>query len=91
MLDYAKIRETLKSLITDKTSQEEAETIGALAKELEQAEADTNTLLEKHEELRQKYINAVKNSAFGDSPKEEKPDAPKSLEDCINAEIEKRK
>lgn len=91
MLDYAKIKETLKSLIKDTTSQEDAETIGALAKELEQAEADTNALLEKHEELRQKYINAVKNSAFSDSPKEDKPDAPLTLEECVQAEIDKRK
>ena len=90
MLDYAKIKEALKSLITDTTSQEDAEKIGAIAKDLDQAEAETNSLLEKHEELRQKYINAVKNSAFGESPKEDKPDTPKTLEECINAEIEKR-
>ena len=90
MLDYAKLRETLKTLITDNTSQEDAEKIGAITKELEQAEADTNSLLEKHEELRQKYINAVKNSAFGESPKEEKSNTPLTLEECINAEIEKR-
>ena len=91
MLDYAKIKETLKSLITDTTSQEDAEKIGKIAADLDQAEADTNTLLEKHEELRQKYINAVRNSAFSDSPKEEKQDTPKTLEECIQGVIDKRK
>ena len=91
MLDYAKIKETLKSLITDTTSQEDVEKIGNIAAQLDQAEADSNSLLEKHEELRQKYMNAVKNSAFSDIPKEEKPDAPKSLEECIQDVIDKRK
>ena len=47
-------------------------------------------MIQKHEELRKKYVEAIKNTSFTEKPKEENPQ-PKTLEECIQEEISKRK
>lgn len=89
-MDWNKLKEGLKGLITDSTSTEDVEKITRLAKDVESAEAESNDMLQKHEELRVKYIEAVKNSTFTEKPKEENPQ-PKSLEECIQEVVTKRK
>lgn len=89
-MDWNKLKEGLKGLITDSTSTEDVEKITRLAKDVESAEAESNDMLQKHEELRVKYIEAVKNSTFTEKPKEENPQ-PKSLEECIQEVVAKRK
>ena len=89
-MDWNKLKEGLKGLITDSTSTEDVEKITRLAKDVESAEAESNDMLQKHEELRVKYIEAVKNTTFPEKPKEENPQ-PKSLEECIQETLAKRK
>ena len=89
-MDWNKLKEGLKGLITDSTSTEDVEKITRLAKDVESAEAESNDMLQKHEELRAKYIEAVKNTTFNDKPKDENPQ-PKSLEECIQEVVTKRK
>ena len=88
-MDLSKIKEMLKGLINDSMSTEDVEKIGAINQELENAEKDYTELVTKQEDLRKKYIEAIKDTSFNQKPKEENP-LPKSLEDCIQAEIEKR-
>lgn len=89
-MDFAKIRELLKGLVNDSLPTEEVEKIGAVVQELDNAEKEFNEFVEGHDTLRKKYIEAVKNSTFQEAPKEEN-EAPKSLEECLQAEIAKRK
>ena len=89
-MDFAKIRETLKGLVSDSLPTEEVEKIGAIVQEVDNAEKEFNEFVVKHDELRKKYIEAVKNSTFKEKPKDENPQ-PKTLEECLNAEIAKRK
>ena len=89
-MDWNKLKESLKGLITDSTSTEDVEKITGIVKDVEGAETESNDLLQKHEELRVKYIEAVKNTTFPSKPKEEKP-RPKSLEECIQETVAKRK
>lgn len=88
-MDLSKIKEMLKGLINDSTTTEQVEQIGAINQELENADKEYTDLIAKQEDLRRKYIEVVKDTSFTQKPKDE-PEQPKSLEDCIQAEIEKR-
>ena len=88
-MDFEKVRELLKDLIKDSTPTEEVEKIGGIVQEIDNSEKEFNEFVEKHDELRKKYIEAVKNSTFKEAPREENQE-PKSFEDCIQAEINKR-
>lgn len=88
-MDFIKIKELLKGLITESTSTEEAEKVGAITQEVDNAEKEYAGFVEKHEELRKKYIDVIKDTSFKEKPKEENPD-PKSLENCIQEQIAKR-
>lgn len=90
-MDYAKILESLKGLISENTSPEEAEKISGVVKEVEEAKKEHEDTLIQHEELRQKYIKALQNSAFSDQPKEDSQDKPITLEECIEKVIAQRK
>ena len=90
-MDYKKLKETLKGLIRENTTPEDTEIIANVVNQIDEAEKESNELLEKHEDLRQKYINAVRNSVFGGNPKEQENDTPKTLEECIEAVINERK
>ena len=89
-MDFAKIRELLKGLVNDSLPTEEVEKIGAVVQEIDNAENEFNEFVVKHDDLRKKYIEAVKTSAFQEKPQEEQ-EQPKTLEECLNAEIAKRK
>ena len=90
-MNYAKILESLKGLITENTPADEAEKIAEIVKDVESAKQESDDLLIKHEELRQKYITALKQATFNDDPKNNpEDDKPKSLEECIEEVIEKR-
>ena len=90
-MDYAKILESLKGLISENTSPEEAEKISGVVKEVEEAKKEHEDTLIQHEELRQKYIKALQNSAFSEKPKEDSQDKPITLEECIEKVIAQRK
>ena len=89
-MDFTKIRELLKGLVNDSLPTEEVEKIGAVVQELDNAETEFNDFVVKHDDLRKKYIEAVKNSTFQEAPKEE-DEKPKTLEECLKEEIAKRK
>lgn len=90
-MDYAKILESMKGLITDETSEEQASKISEVVKEIESAKKEHEDTLIKHEELRQKYIKALQQSAFNDPKEKPDNDKPKTLEDCVAEVIAKRK
>lgn len=85
-MDYKKIQSELKALINDNTSPEVAESIGKIGGMVEDAENEFNALVESKNDLRKKYVEAVKNSSFGGEPQPEveKPKTPKTFEDCVN-------
>ena len=89
-MDFAKIRELLKGLVNDSLPTEEVEKIGAVVQEIDNAENEFNEFVVKHDDLRKKYIEAVKTSAFQEKPQEDN-EAPKSLEECLQEQIAKRK
>ena len=88
-MDLKKLKEGLSSLITEKTDPKVAELIGQMAHEVDSVEKEHKELLESKEELRKKYVEAVKTSAFKGEPIPEVKDDihPKSFEDCL-AEVE---
>lgn len=90
-MDYAKIIESLKGLISDDSTPEQVEKITGVVKDIESAKTENDDLIIKHEELRQKYIKALTQSTFKDdnkSPREETPQ-PKSFEDCVAEQLAK--
>ena len=90
-MDYAKILEGLKELINDKTSPEDAQKIAELSKQVETAKSENDDLIIKHEDLRTKYVEALKQSVFSQNPQDShKEEKPKTLEECVNEVISKR-
>lgn len=90
-MDFNKIRELLKNLIDDSTSTEKVEAIGKISGEIDNLENEEKDFIQKHEELRKKYIDVIKDSSFKGAPKDEEQPKAKSLEECFQEQVEKRK
>ena len=90
-MDFTQVRELLKGLITDSTSTEEVEKIGKISGEIDNLEKQDKEFLQSHEELRKKYIDVIKDSSFIGKPKEDEPPKAKTLEECIQEQLDKRK
>lgn len=88
-MDYAKIIESLKGLIREDTSAEDIEKITGAVKDIEAAKTEKDDLVIKHEELRQKYIKALTQSAFKDDSSQTQEPQPKTLEQCIAEQLAK--
>ena len=89
-MDWNKLKEGLKALVTDSTTTEDVEKITGIVKDLETAETEANDMLQRHDDLRKKYIEAVKNSTFNEKPKDDNPQ-PKTFEQCVQEQLDKRK
>ena len=90
---FTEIKEGIKSLITDKTSAEDAEKLGKLAGKIDEVEKENKTLFESKEALRLKYVDLVTTASFGTTPNPEIESTTKkavTLEGCI-AEVQKKK
>lgn len=87
-METSKIKEYLKSLITDSATDEQLQTFGKIEAEIENMEKEKQDLVEKHEELRKKYIEVIKDVSFKEKPQDQ--DKPLSLEEAIQEQIEKR-
>lgn len=93
MANYEAIREKVKTLLTSKDiTPEQAELIGKISGEIDNAEAEDKKFLEKHEELRTKYIELVKTSSFPETSKEKEKEETEShdLAYFLNEEAKKK-
>ena len=93
MTDISKMIEKVRSLATDSSSTEEVETIGGIVKDLEALNTEREDMTKKHEDLRNKYIDVIKNAPLPNTEiKDDNHDNhPKSLEDCFKEQVAKRK
>lgn len=80
---FKKLKESLKGLINEKTSADDAEKIALVVKDVEKAESESIGLAVKYDEMRNKYVEAVKNSTFGKTGEEAEKVKPVALEDCL--------
>ena len=87
-MDLNKVRDLIKSLITESATDEQLQTFGQITGELENLEKEQANLVEKHEELRKKYIDVIKDVSFNEKPKDD--NKPMTLEEAIQEQIEKR-
>lgn len=89
---FAELKEGIKSLITDKTSAEDAEKLGKLAGKIDEVERENKTLFESKEALRLKYVDLVTTASFGTTPNPEIESTKKAptLEECIAEELKKK-
>ena len=90
-MDFNQVRELLKGLITDSSSTEDVEKIGKISGAIDELEKEELTLINSHEDLRKKYIEVIKDTSFQGKPKGEENPQPKSLEECMQEVIAKRK
>ena len=90
-MDFTKVRELLKGLITDSTPTEEVEAITKVSVAVDELEKQEQELIQSHEDLRKKYIEVIKNTSFKGTLNEEETPQPKSLEECFQEQIDKRK
>lgn len=90
-MDYAKIIESLKGLIKDDSTPEQVEAITNIVRDVESAKTETDDLIIKHEELRQKYIKSLTQSTFKDSTPEQPTESkPKTFEECVAEQLAKQ-
>ena len=89
MGDFNKVREMLKSLITDTATDEQLQLFGKISGEIDNLENQEKEMIQSHEDLRKKYIDAIKDTSFQGKSKEDNP-APKSLEECMQEIIDNR-
>ena len=88
MTKLEELRTALKSMITDKTSPEDAEKIGGLNKIVDDIEKEEASLLESHDNLRKKYIEAVRNTSFPVDKEDHKEESEnKSFEEILQEKI----
>ena len=90
-MDFQKVRELLKGLITNSTPTEDVEKIGKISGEIDNLEKEEQDFIAKHEDLRKKYIEVIKDTNFKGVPKEDDNPEPKTLEECFQEQINKRK
>ena len=92
MANYEALREKVKTLLTSKDiTPEQAELIGKITGEIDNAEAEDKKFLEKHEELRTKYVELVKSASFPETPKEKNEETEQhDLAYFLNKEAEKK-
>ncbi len=90
-MDFNQVRELLKGLITDSTSTETVEQIGKINAGIDELEKEELALINSHEDLRKKYIDVIKDTAFKGQPKQDENPQPKSLDECMQEVIAKRK
>ena len=91
-MDYKGLIDGLKGLINDKTAPEDAEKIGSLISGAEQLQSDHAKTTEAYENMRIKYIDSIKKGGVStdeDNPIGNEP-KPKSFEDCVQEQIDKR-
>lgn len=89
-MDFNKIRELLKDLIDDSTSTEKVEKIGKISGEIDNLENEEKEFVSAHEDLRKKYIQAIKDTSFKGQPQPDETPQPKSLEECFQEQVDKR-
>lgn len=93
MANYEAIREKVKTLLSSKDiTPEQAELIGKISGEIDNVEAEDKKFLEKHEELRTKYIDLVKTASFPETPKEKEKEETEShdLAYFLDEEVKKK-
>ena len=90
-MDFNQVRELLKGLITDSTSTETVEQIGKINAGIDELEKEELALINSHEDLRKKYIDVIKDTSFKGQPKQDENPQPKSLDECMQEVIAKRK
>lgn len=93
MLDFNALRESIKSMFGESITPEQAETLGKVSGQIDNMEKEVKIFEGKHEELRTKYVELVKNTTFdrpNDSGSDNQPKQQKSLEDFLIEEANKR-
>lgn len=92
MANFEKIREAIKSAFEGDITPEQAEKLGRINSVVDEAEKEDNDFIAKHEELRTKYINAIKENSFAGEPKPTNVDTePKDLAYYLKQQEKKAK
>lgn len=84
--------EKIKSMITEKSTDEEIKSFQEIANNLESAMKDEEELAKKYDELRGKYVEMIKSYSFpNEENKVEKNDSCGDLETIIRNVVKKEK
>ena len=87
-MEIQQLKNKLKNLVNENTSEEDAKVISEIANELDKTNDEVNKIIETAENYRKKYVDLVIHSGF--KQEEEQPkDEPKTLEEII-ADVAKK-
>lgn len=84
------LKNKLKNLVNENTSEEDAKVISDIANELDKTNEELNKIIESAENYRKKYVDLVIHSGFKQEEEQPKDDNPKSLEEIIDAVTSKK-
>lgn len=89
-MTFEELKASLKKLYGENTTTEQAEQIGVIKGQIEKLEEEQKDFLKKHEELRNKYIEAIKNTSFPEEKSNAENKDEHDFEYYLNQEAEKR-
>lgn len=84
MIDFAKLRESISSLVKENASKDELQTLASTLGEVDKAEKEYNEVVSDSNEIRKMYIEACKTMGSKDTAKQDEEEKEVSLEDMLN-------
>lgn len=92
-MTFEELKAQLKGLIDETSSVELVEKVAKISTLLEEKEKDEKNLIQSKEELRTKYVEAVKQNSFRveEDKSTHEEENPKSLEDCFKEALNSKK
>ena len=84
-MDFKKLKDSISELVSEGSSNEAIQKLGAVLSEVEKMETEMKSLVDSSNELRKDYIELVKSNSFKPSLDEGKEDSKTelSLEECL--------
>ena len=90
-MTHQELKNKINTLITDKTTTEEAETIATILKNVDELANDYEGLTQKLADTNKKYVSAIKNNSFVIDEQATKEEKALTIEECIEKVLAQRK
>ena len=90
-MTHQELKNKINTLITDKTTTEEAETIATILKNVDELANDYEGLTQKLADTNKKYVSAIKNNSFVIDEQATKEEKALTIEECIEQVLAQRK
>ena len=84
------LKNKLKNLVNENTSEEDAKVISDIANELDKTNEEVNKIIESADNYRKKYVDLVIHSGFKQEEESQPKDKPNTLDEIVANVIAKK-